>query len=182
MAVSPINRYDWLMENILFFIFSALLIVTYKKFTFSNFSYILITIFFTLHLTGAHYTYSEVPFGFTFAEIFNIQRNHFDRIVHFSFGLLLTYPIKELLVRTTKLKGFLSFFLTINIILSASGFFEIIECLLVLNVTPELGEAYLGTQGDIWDAQKDMAFATIGSIIAIIINFIILKTSKIIFW
>lgn len=171
-ALSPVDRHDWLMENILFFIFFSVLLLTYKKFQFSNISYLLITIFFVLHLTGAHYTYAKVPLGFEIAEIFNLQRNHFDRIVHFSFGLLLTYPIREILARLTNLKKFFLFYLPIDIILACSAFFEIIEWLLVLNVNPDLGEAYLGMQGDIWDAQKDMLLATIGSVISATLIFI----------
>jgi putative membrane protein len=166
MAISPIDRHDWLMENILFFVFFTVLITTHKFFQFSTISYLLITIFFTLHLTGAHYTYSKVPFGFYLSELFDLQRNHFDRIVHFSFGLLLTYPIRELLIRYTKLNTFFSYYLPIDIILTCSAFFEILEWLFVLGVNPELGDAYLGTQGDIWDAQKDMALAAVGSVVA----------------
>lgn len=166
MAISPINRHDWFMENILFFISFAILSFTYSKFQFSNTSYILITSFFTLHLIGAHYTYSEVPFGFYLAEAFEFERNHFDRITHFAFGLLLTYPFRELLIRLNSSTGLFSLYFSINIILAFSGLFEIIEWLFVMAVNPELGDAYLGTQGDIWDAQKDMAIAVFGSILA----------------
>jgi putative membrane protein len=129
-------------------------------------------------LTGAHYTYAKVPFGFYLSEIFDISRNHFDRIVHFSFGLLLTYPIRELLIRYAKLRGFFSYYLPVDVVLACSGFFEIIEWILVLGVNPELGDAYLGTQGDIWDAQKDMTLATIGSVVAMLITFTSEKIRK----
>lgn len=166
MAISPINRHDWFMENILFFISFAILSFTYSKFQFSNISYLLITSFFTIHLIGAHYTYSEVPLGFYLQEILYFERNHFDRIAHFTFGLLLTYPFQELLIRLKSSKGLISLLLSINIILAFSGLFEIIEWLFVMAVNPELGAAYLGTQGDVWDAQKDMAIAVFGSILA----------------
>lgn len=159
------------MENILFFIFFTVLIASYRIFQFSLRSYILITIFLTLHLIGAHYTYAKVPFGFYLSEIFDLNRNHFDRIVHFSFGLLLTYPIREILLRYTKLRGFCSYYWPVEVVFVFSGFFEIIECLVALLVSPELGDAYLGTQGDIWDAQKDMAIATLGSVVAMLITF-----------
>ncbi len=177
-AISPVDRHDWLMENILFFIFFAVLIFSYRSFPFSNISYLLLTIFLTLHLTGAHYTYSKVPLGFYLAEIFGESRNHFDRIVHFSFGLLLTYPIREFLLRMTRLKGFFSYYLPVDIILSCSALFEIIEWLFVMNVNPDLGAAYLGTQGDIWDAQKDMVVAAIGSVVATLIIFVSLRFRK----
>ncbi len=111
MAISPLDRHDWLMENILFFIFFTALVGTYRLFQFSTKSYVLISVFLTLHLTGAHYTYAKVPFGFYVSEILDPSRNHFDRIVHFSFGLLLTYPIRELLIRFAKLRGFFSYYL-----------------------------------------------------------------------
>lgn len=171
MAISPLDRHDWLMENILFFVFFVVLTGTYQIFQFSTRSYFLIITFLTLHLIGAHYTYAKVPFGFYLADLFGVSRNHFDRIVHFSFGLLLTYPIREFLVRCTKLKGFFSYYLPVDVVLACSGFFEILEWLLVLGVNPELGDAYLGTQGDIWDAQKDMALATIGSVVAMVVTF-----------
>lgn len=171
MAISPLDRHDWLMENMLFFISFSALVGSYRFFQFSIKSYILITIFLTLHLTGAHYTYSKVPFGFYLSEVFDLTRNHFDRIVHFSFGLLLTFPIRELLIRFAKLRGFFSYYLPIDVVLACSAFFEILEWLLVLSVNPELGDAYLGTQGDIWDAQKDMGLAMIGSVVAMLVTF-----------
>ncbi len=120
-------------------------------------------------MTSAHYTYSEVPFGFYLSEVFHFSRNHFDRIVHFSFGLLLVYPVRELLIRFANIRGFFSYYLPIDVVLACSGLFEIIEWLFVMMVNPELGDAYLGTQGDIWDAQKDMVLATIGALIATIL-------------
>ncbi len=178
MAIAPLDRHDWLMENILFFVFFVAAVGTYQIFQFSNRSYFLITVFLTLHLTGAHYTYAKVPFGFYMAEVLDISRNHFDRIVHFSFGLLLTYPIRELLIRFAKLRGFFSYYLPVDVVLACSGFFEILEWLLVLSVNPELGDAYLGTQGDIWDAQKDMALATIGSVVAMLLTFVLSKVRR----
>lgn len=171
MAIAPLDRHDWMMENILFFVFFVVLTSSYRLFQFSLKSYALITIFLTLHLTGAHYTYSKVPFGFYLSEVFDITRNHFDRIVHFSFGLLLTYPIRELLIRFAKLRGFFSYYLPVDVVLACSAFFEILEWLLVLSVNPELGDAYLGTQGDIWDAQKDMALAMIGSVLVMVVTY-----------
>lgn len=168
-AISPLYREDWLMENIMFFVFFITLLLTYKKFQFSDLSYFLITIFFTLHLTGAHYTYAEVPLGFWFQHAFDLSRNHFDRLIHFAFGLLITYPTYELLSRTSQIKKILKLYLVLNIITAWSSFFEIIEWLFVLKISPELREAYLGMQGDIWDAQKDIGIAMLGAIIALTI-------------
>ena len=98
-AIAPLYRFDWLLENLLVFIYGAILIATYRRFTFSNFSYGLFTVFISLHLVGAHYTYAETPFGFWLQDWFDLSRNHYDRIVHFSFGLLMAYPFHELLTR-----------------------------------------------------------------------------------
>lgn len=166
-AINPLNPYDWLMENILTLTFFIILAATYKKFRFSDFSYFLITIFFTLHMIGAHYTYSEVPLGFYLKDAFNLSRNHFDRLVHFSFGLLITYPLHEILVRKIALKKFWKFYLPLNLTFAAGSFFELIEWLFVQLVNPDLGAAYLGLQGDIWDAQKDMLLVLCGSLMAL---------------
>ena len=90
--MKPLYPRDWLLENLLVFFYAALLIVTYRWFRFSNLSYALFTLFISLHLLGAHYTYSETPFGFWLQDWFGFERNHYDRIVHFCFGLLIAYP------------------------------------------------------------------------------------------
>jgi putative membrane protein len=172
MAIAPVDRHDWVVENILFFVVIAVGVLTYRVFTFCDLSYFLIFLFLILHQIGAHYTYSQVPCGFWVQDWLGLERNHFDRLVHFSFGLLLVYPIRELLVRMTNLKGFLSFYLPVDIILAFSGLFEIIEWLVASIVNPELGAAYLGTQGDIWDAQKDMLMATFGALLVMVFMWI----------
>jgi len=164
MAFNPFDRFDWLLENLLVFIYGALLAATYHRFAFSNLSYALFTLFMTLHLTGAHYTYAETPFGFWLMECLGLARNHFDRLVHFSYGLLCTYPLYELLRRRARTTSGWSAFLAINIVLAFSGFYEVIEMVVAEIVSPELGAAYLGTQGDEWDAQKDMGLALLGAI------------------
>ncbi len=95
-----------------------------------------------------------------------MKRHHFDRVVHFTFGLLLTYPIRELLVRKSHVRGYWTYGIPVVTLLALSGFFEIVETGVAQIVSPELGDAYLGTQGDIWDAQKDMTAALSGSILA----------------
>jgi len=164
-AIDPFNRFDWLLENLLVFIYGALLVVTYRRFAFSNLSYGLFTVFLSLHLVGAHYTYSEAPFGFWLQDWLGLSRNHYDRIVHFSFGLLLAYPFHELLIRAAGVHRSWSYFLVMLSVLGFSGFYEALEGLVAMIVSPELGTAYLGTQGDEWDAQKDTALAFSGSMI-----------------
>lgn len=169
-AIEPLYPRDWLLENLLVFIWSALLIFTYRWFQFSNLSYGLFIVFLSLHLAGSHYTYSETPFGFWLQDWFGFERNHYDRIVHCSFGLLVAYPMREILVRTSGLKVAWSYFITLNCIVAFSAIYEIIEAVTAIIVSPELGAAYLGTQGDEWDAQKDAGLATLGAIITMLIT------------
>lgn len=168
MAVSPIDRFDWFLENLLVFATLALLFGTYRIFPLSDLSYILLTAFMTLHAIGAHYTYALVPLGDWVKETFDFSRNHFDRVVHFSFGLLMAYPIREMFLRVASARGFFAYYLPLDVVLSCSALYELIEWGVAEVVDPEAGMAYLGTQGDIWDAHKDMTFAFSGAIIAMI--------------
>jgi uncharacterized membrane protein YjdF len=102
LAIRPLDRGDWLLENLLVFISVGVLGFTYRKFQFSNFSYALILIFLVFHTIGAHYTYAKVPAGFWLKEWLHLNRNHYDRVIHFSFGFLLLYPMRELLVRSAQ--------------------------------------------------------------------------------
>lgn len=165
LAIAPYDRQDWLLENLLALTAVLTLGLTFRWFQFSTTSYVLITVFLTLHAIGAHYTYAEVPFGFWLQRTFELARNPFDRIVHFSYGWLLVFPLRELLMRLAGVTGFWSYYLPISGMVAQSGAFEIIEALVAQAVNPELGAAYLGTQGDEWDAQKDMAAASAGAVI-----------------
>jgi len=167
-AIDPYNRRDWLLENLLVFIYAALLVATYRRFAFSNLSYGLFAVFLSLHLVGAHYTYSETPFGFWLQDTLDLSRNHYDRIVHFSFGLLIAYPFHELLLRAAGVRRSWSYLLVMVTVLGFSGFYEALEGIVAMIVSPELGAAYLGTQGDEWDAQKDTALAFFGAVITMV--------------
>ncbi len=169
-AINPLYPRDWLLENLLVFIWGALLIFTYRWFRFSNRSYALFAVFLSLHLVGAHYTYAETPFGFWLQALFEFERNHYDRIVHFSFGLLIAYPMREILLRQSGIAVTWSYFLTINCIMAFSAFYEVLEVVAAMIVSPELGNAYLGTQGDEWDAQKDAFLALLGSMVAMLVT------------
>jgi putative membrane protein len=178
LAISPVDRSDWLLENILAVALVLALVVTYRRFPFSQFSYILITIFMTLHAIGAHYTYSEVPLGFWLKDVLGLSRNHFDRLVHFAFGLLLAYPIRELLVRRAGARDPWSYLLAVAVVQACSDLFEIIEAMVAHIVEPDLGNAYLGTQGDEWDAQKDMMAALTGAVFATAIAYAVARRSS----
>ena len=123
LAVAPLHRLDWLLENILPVIVVTLLIATYRRFQFSDRSYVLITAFLMLHAVGAHYTYEQVPAGDWLKQALGLQRNHFDRVAHFAFGLLLTCSVRELFVRLASLTGFWSQYFALTTIVACSGFF-----------------------------------------------------------
>jgi putative membrane protein len=169
-AINPLFPRDWLLENLLVFTWGALLVFSYRRFQFSNLCYCLFTVFLSLHLIGAHYTYSETPFGFWMQELFEFERNHYDRLVHFSFGLLLAYPMREILLRKSGVTTAWSLFLAVNGIVAFSAIYEIVEMIAAVIVSPELGAAYLGTQGDEWDSQKDALLAAIGAVIAMLVT------------
>ncbi len=177
LAIAPVNRRDWLLENLLALALVILLLLTYRRFQLSNLSYCLITCFMALHAVGAHYTYAEVPVGFWLKDLFSLSRNPFDRIVHFTYGALLAYPVREALIRLVGVRGLWSYYLPASLILAQSGLFEIIESVVAAFASPELGGAYLGMQGDVWDAQKDMAAAFGGAALAMVFTFAISKGS-----
>jgi len=174
-AINPLYPRDWLIENLLVFAFGALLVVTYPRFQFSNLSYALFGLFLSLHLLGAHYTYSETPVGFWFQSVFDLQRNHYDRFVHFCYGLLNAYPLREILLREAQLNRQWSYFLAVAVVVAFSAVYEVMEMIVAMLVSPELGSAYLGTQGDEWDAQKDTFLAFIGAIIAMLLTWLYAK-------
>mgnify|MGYP001768608151 CR=1 FL=1 len=165
-AIHPVYPHDWLLENYLVFIFLPVILISGRYFKLSDSSYTLITLFMILHVIGSHYTYAEVPFGDTLKNWLGADRNMYDRLVHFSFGFLLAYPMREVFLRISRVKGFWGFYLPLDLTLSFSALYEIIEWWVARKVDPAAGIAFLGAQGDIWDAQKDMALAGLGALIA----------------
>jgi putative membrane protein len=181
LAIDPLYRHDWMLENLLVVAFALAFLWWRKSLDLSKTSTTLIFIFLVVHEIGSHYTYSKVPYdqwaealiGVTITELFGFSRNHFDRMEHFFYGLLLSYPMREAYIRAQMLKGRLTYTIPITITLAFSAIYEIIEWAAAEMVGGELGTAYLGTQGDVWDAQKDMALAGFGSILAMAATFII---------
>jgi putative membrane protein len=165
-AIRPKYPHDWLLENILVLTFVPIIILVGRYLKLSNLSYTLITIFMILHLAGSHFTYAEVPFGFTLQAWLGASRNMYDRLVHFSFGLLLAYPMREMFMRVARVRGFWSFYLPLDVTLAFSAIYELIEWAVAARVDPAAGLAFLGSQGDVWDAQKDMLLAGLGATIA----------------
>lgn len=166
-AIEPVSRDDWLLENLLVFVVIVLLLVSARRFVFSPTSYGLLSLFLALHLYGSHYTYSETPFGFWLSAQLGWQRNHYDRLVHFAFGLLLALPMRELLQRSASLSGRWLALLCLASVMALSSLYEQMEMLAALVVAPDLGTAFLGTQGDEWDAQKDAGLAALGALLAL---------------
>lgn len=175
LAIDPVDRRDWFLENLLTVGFVTVLVLTHRRFAFSLTSYCLIVVFLIFHTIGAHYTYAEVPMGYWLQQSLHLSRNPFDRIAHFAYGVLLVYPFRELLVRLAGVKGLWSYYLPASGILAQSGLFEVIEAFVAMIVSPELGSMYLGTQGDEWDAQKDMAAAFVGSLLTMACTFAMSK-------
>ena len=178
LAIKPFDRHDWLLENALVLVFGIALFFSHKRFVFSRVSYTLIFLFLCLHAVGSHYTYAEVPYeaawksltGHSFNAMLGWERNNFDRLVHFSYGLLLAYPLREIFLRVADARGFWGYFLPLDFTLSTSALYELIEWGAAEVFGGDLGVAYLGTQGDVWDAQKDMACAGSGALIAMLIT------------
>ncbi len=177
--IGTTNINNWILENVLTFIFLIFLISTYKRYQFSDLTYMLICIYLCLHVYGSKYTYAENPFGYWLQSVFSTTRNHYDRIVHFSFGFLLAYPMRELFLRWVKYPKTVSWILPIEITLSVSAFYELIEWAVADVFFKAQGDAYLGTQGDIWDAQKDIFLAFIGAILSTTIVSLVKKIFKV---
>jgi putative membrane protein len=159
-------------------VFAGFLVATYRRFPLSDVSYALITVFLTLHSIGAHYSYAQVPFGQWVKDVFHEDRNNYDRLVHFSFGLMMAYPVREVFLRVANARGFWAYYLPLDCILAFSAMYEIMESWLAQIVSPNLGDAWLGTQGDIWDAQKDMTAALVGASICMILTAAIPKIRR----
>lgn len=178
LAVDPVDRATWALENALPVAFVAVMLMTYRRLLFSRLSYTLIFIFLIFHTVGAHYTYSEVPYdrwfitltGTSLNESMGWERNHYDRFVHFSYGLLLAYPIREIFLRIAEVRGFWGYFLPLDVTMSTSMIYELVEWGSAEVFGGEVGMNYLGTQGDVWDAHKDMALASLGAVIAMTIT------------
>jgi putative membrane protein len=178
LAINPSYREAWALENLLVVGFVILIASTYRVFAMSRVSYTLIFIFLCLHEVGAHYTYAEVPydewsqllFGGSLNELLGWERNHFDRLIHFSYGLLMAYPIREVFLRIVNVRGFWGYFLPLDLTMSTSMLFELLEWLAAIVFGGELGMTYLGTQGDEWDAHKDMALASLGALMAMCVT------------
>jgi putative membrane protein len=173
-AIRPRDRADWALENALVVLAVLVIALAHRRLALSRLSHALVFAFLTIHVIGAHYTYSEVPYddwvlaltGRSLDAALGWQRNNFDRIAHFAYGLLLTYPAREVVVRVAGLRGFWGYFLPVDLMVSSSASYELIEWAAAVAFGGDVGIAYVGAQGDPWDAQKDMALAALGAVLA----------------
>lgn len=178
MAIRPWDLKDWALENVLTVPAILVLVATRRALPLSRVSYLLIFTFLAMHTLGSHYTYAMVPYdewsraltGGSLNAALGFSRNMYDRLVHFSFGLLLAYPVREMFLRVAQVRGFWGYYLPLDVTMALSALYELVEWGAAEVFGGDLGVAYLGTQGDVWDAQKDMAAAAIGALIAMTIT------------
>jgi len=174
LGLHPWHRSTWLLENLLAFALLGFLGATLRRSPLSRASYTLIFVFLCLHAVGTHYTYTEVPYdawctaltGRSFNDWIGWERNNFDRVVHFAYGLLLVQPLREVVLRTAKVRGFWSHALPLALIMASSMLYELMEWGTSVLFGGGSGQAYVGAQGDEWDAHKDMALASLGALLA----------------
>lgn len=177
LGIAPWYRADWLLENMLVFIAIPALVFRYRGLRFSNAAYTCLFLFFILHQVGAHYTYAEVPYdlwaerltGHSLSDLLGLSRNHYDRLVHFLYGLLVTPAAIELLDMRAPQSRAWRWWLPWFFVVSHATIFEIVEALATVVFGGELGQAYLGTQGDVWDSHKDSGLAALGAAIAVLV-------------
>lgn len=168
-AYIPTSRSVWILENILVLVFVPCLYAIGRYFRLSNISYTLIALYLCLHLMGAHYTYVETPFGYWLGDMLGIERNMYDRFVHFSFGFLLAYPMREAFIRIARARGLWGYYIPVDITFAFSACYEIFEWLAMAFLGEQSTLLFLAAQNDIWDAQKDMTAAGVGAIVMMII-------------
>jgi putative membrane protein len=175
LGIAPHYRQDWLLENMLLALALPVLVLTYRDLRFSDFAYTCLFVFFLLHEVGSHYTYSLVPYdrwslallGTSLDGLLGFERNQFDRAVHFLYGVLVTPAVVELFAAKAPPVGVWRFLMPLFFMNAHAVIYETIEWLAAEAFGGELGVAYLGTQGDPFDAQKDMALAFLGTLLSL---------------
>lgn len=165
-AIRPLYPADWLLENLLVLVGVPILVAARRRLPFGRAEWGLLAAFLSLHAAGAHYTYEKVPLGFWMRDAWGLSRNHYDRLVHLSFGLFCLAPLVRLVGAAARPGRAATIALSVLVVGALSAWFELVEWIVAASTHPELGTAYLGAQGDEWDAQKDMACAWIGAALA----------------
>jgi len=167
-AIRPHDYFTWMLEVLPAIIGAVILTVTHRRFRFTTLVYSMIAAHMVILMVGGHYTYAEVPIGNWIRDQFELSRNHYDRLGHFAQGFVPAMIAREVLLRLNVLKrgGWLSVFV-VSICVAFSALYELIEWT-VSALTGSAGDAFLGTQGDVFDTQKDMAMALVGAVTALI--------------
>jgi len=165
LGINPVDRDVWIVEVIPIIVTFLILVTTFYKFRFSNYSYTLMALWMFWHTIGGHYTFANVPFDFV-TELFDFERNHFDRIGHFAIGFY-AFPMTELVIRQKWAGPVLASFFGLFFVVTIATTYEIIEWLYAVIEGGEAGMEFLGSQGDVWDAQKDMLADTFGAIFSL---------------
>lgn len=175
LAIDPIDRATWFAENLTVWIIVGVLAILYwRGVRFSNTAYAMMSVLIFLHTIGGHYTFEKVPFDWV-TNFFDFERNHYDRIAHFSVGLYAFGIAEWIVAKRAVANRFLLFTYPVFVIATVAMGYEIIEWIYAAGASPEAGLAYLGSQGDIWDAQKDMLADTLGAIVAVLVFFMVRK-------
>lgn len=165
-AIGPYDRTTWWLEIFPILIGAPILLATYRRFPLTSLLYTLLAIHALILVVGGHYTYARVPLGFWAQEIFGFARNHYDRLGHFAQGFIPAILVREILLRTSPLRpGRWLFVLVTAVCLAFSACYEFIEWWTAL-LGGHSAEAFLGTQGDVWDTQWDMFMALLGAMTA----------------
>jgi putative membrane protein len=167
-GVQPYERGTWIMEVFPVLMGIPILFATFSRFPLSPLVYRLLFIHAVILMVGGHYTYARVPVGFAVQDLLDLSRNHYDRLGHFAQGFVPAILAREILLRTSPLKrGKWLFCLVVSVCLAFSAFYELLEWWAAL-IGGESADAFLGTQGDIWDSQWDMFLALVGAISALV--------------
>jgi putative membrane protein len=168
VADPPAGRFSWLLEVGPGLAGVIVLIVLYTRFPMSHMVYICVFLHMFILIYGGYYTYAETPLGNWAKEVFILSRNHYDRVGHIALGVFPAFIIREVLLRKTPLqRGGWLYFIIISIVLAVAAFWELLEWWVALIVASDVGTAFLGSQGDIWDAQWDMFLALVGAMIVL---------------
>ncbi len=169
LSIKPHDRWDWALENFFPLAQLAAVLIAYRYYRFTRISYYLIFVYLFVQSYGGHYTYALTPPFNYLRDEFGLARNHYDRVAHFSLGFLLAIPIREIILQFVIASRRWIAFIVASIVLAIGAFYEFIEWWVAKLVWPELGDAFLGTQGDIWDSHWDMFLALVGAILALAI-------------
>lgn len=167
-GINPEDSFTWFLEVLPALIYCAVLGLTYKKFKLTNLTYTLILIHCIILMIGGHYTYAKVPFFDWVKDFFDLSRNNYDKVGHLAQGFIPAIITREIFIRKAviRIKGWFNF-IVVCVCLALSAFYELIEWW-VAELTGESAEAFLGTQGYVWDTQSDMALALLGAILALL--------------